>query len=185
MSHRLEASNAKHLNHAVHSMLLLLLLMTSTRSHLSPAILPQRMGRIQQPSSANCSRPLTLPREVQSGPLGKPQFGSALLPALLLLFPALLLPALLLPALPLLRLPLLRLPLLPLPLPLLRLPPLPVAALLLVVTRSHLSPASFPQRMGRRQQPSGSANCSRPLAPRPRETQSGPSGKPQLLTREG
>jgi hypothetical protein len=161
------ATNAKHLNHAVHTMLLLLLLTTSTRSHLSPSTLPQRKGRIQQPSSANCSRPLTLPREVQSGPLGKPQFGSSLL---------------LVAALPLL-------PLLLLPLPLLPLPPLPVAALLLVaafvlvVTRSHLSPASFPQRMGRRQQPSGSANCSSPFAPRPRETQSGPSGKPQLFTR--
>lgn len=53
-------------------------------------------------------------------------------------------------------------------------------------TRSHLSPPSpLPQRRGRRQQPAstpaGSVNCSRPLAPSPRDSQSGPSGKPQLF----
>ncbi|KAI5862286.1 hypothetical protein GGS23DRAFT_573576 [Durotheca rogersii] len=99
----------------------------------------------------------------------------ALLPVLaLLLLPAGVRGLFLLPVLPVL--PLLLLPVLPL----LLLPPalLPVPALPL--TRSHRSPPSpLPQRKGSKQQPSGSANCSRPLAPLPRDTQSGPSGKPQ------
>jgi hypothetical protein len=133
-----------------------LLAPAGTRSHSSPAIFPHLSGNKQQPSSTNCSKSFAppLPSEIQSGPLGNPQFGSASMAlsssstsssssswSLLLLFLS--------------------------------------GLTFSTSTRSQISPAMFPQRRGRRQQPS-SANCSRLVGPSPGETQSGPSGKPQL-----